>query len=265
MERNQLIVIVVIVVVIAAVAGGYYFLSQESEENGNGNGNGNGSNQDPEAGFYYNPTEVVVNVTITFNGGNSTDPDGDTLTYKWDFDDPNSDPSNPNSPSGKIVEHYFSEPGSYDVVLTVDDGHGGNDTEEKTINVKDEEYPTVELTAQHNPTYPTLTNTQWTVSIQSETGSNDARAQANVKLVITDAAESVERVSIYVNMLETPSTPPLEDNTIYYIDNGDSSLSGGDQFFITDDGGYSIQSTDIFKLIYAPTGVSVEMGRDTLD
>lgn len=53
----------------------------------------------------------------SFNGTSSKDPDGDSLTYHWDFGDGNS------SEEAK-TSHSYSKSGTYRVTLTVDDGSG---------------------------------------------------------------------------------------------------------------------------------------------
>lgn len=55
---------------------------------------------------------------ISFDGSESADPDGDPLSYKWDFGD-SSKPV-----YGAKVMHDFLKGGSYPVTLTVDDGLG---------------------------------------------------------------------------------------------------------------------------------------------
>lgn len=80
------------------------------------------TNTAPEASFTFdvNKTSNVVKFTDA-----STDADGDTLTYSWDFGDGNtSTEQNP--------EHTYVEEGSYTVVLTVSDG---TDTDEYTAIV----------------------------------------------------------------------------------------------------------------------------------
>jgi PKD repeat protein len=55
---------------------------------------------------------------VHFDGSASADPDGDPLTYFWDFGD--------GSPAkmGVKVYHAYDKPGIYPVILTVDDGTG---------------------------------------------------------------------------------------------------------------------------------------------
>jgi len=58
-----------------------------------------------------------VDVLTNFDGSASSDADGDNLTYTWDFGDGTKD-------IGTSVQHNYSQSGSYDVVLTVDDNSG---------------------------------------------------------------------------------------------------------------------------------------------
>ena len=60
-------------------------------------------------GPYVNPLESC------FDGTGSSDPDGDPLTYRWDFGDENTD-------TGEAPCHIYAEAGIYDVCLTVNDG-----------------------------------------------------------------------------------------------------------------------------------------------
>jgi len=54
---------------------------------------------------------------VIFDGSRSKDPDGDELSYTWDFGDGEQG-------TGKFGEHEYKKGGTYKVVLTVDDGRG---------------------------------------------------------------------------------------------------------------------------------------------
>lgn len=69
------------------------------------------------------PGEVAA-----FDGGQSSDPDGDALQYAWDFGDGAIG-------TGAAVQHVYSSPGIYDVTLTVDDGFGGTHATTTTVYV----------------------------------------------------------------------------------------------------------------------------------
>ncbi|GAH37784.1 unnamed protein product, partial [marine sediment metagenome] len=66
---------------------------------------------------------------ISFDASNSYDPDGDIISYAWDFKDGNTG-------SGEILNHTFSSIGSYKVELTVTDDKGAAASATKTIIAK---------------------------------------------------------------------------------------------------------------------------------
>jgi hypothetical protein len=57
----------------------------------------------------------AVNSPISFDGTGSSDPDGDPLTYAWDFGDGNTG-------AGATPTHSYAAAGTYNVCLTVNDG-----------------------------------------------------------------------------------------------------------------------------------------------
>jgi glucose/arabinose dehydrogenase len=80
------------------------------------------ANRAPVARIDASPTFGPLDLRVAFDAGASTDPDGDRLTYAWDFKDgASSTNDNP--------VHTFTREGVYDVQLTVRDGNGGGDTE----------------------------------------------------------------------------------------------------------------------------------------
>jgi OOP family OmpA-OmpF porin len=76
------------------------------------------------------PNETEVNTLINLSVEGSSDPDGDRLTYKWDFGD-----GTTASFTFPNATHRFARVGNYTVRLTVDDGKGGTDTASKNIAV----------------------------------------------------------------------------------------------------------------------------------
>jgi hypothetical protein len=59
--------------------------------------------------------------TITFSATSSTDPDGDYLSYVWNFGDGA-------SATGATTSHVYAAAGFYTITLTVYDGRGGTGT-----------------------------------------------------------------------------------------------------------------------------------------
>jgi PKD repeat protein len=78
------------------------------------------------------PYSGVVNVPVQFDGSGSSDPDGDALSYMWDFGDGGS--STEVSPM-----HAYTATGTYNVTLTVNSGSPmQSDTDATTATISDE-------------------------------------------------------------------------------------------------------------------------------
>jgi len=71
-------------------------------------------NRPPVAFFTESAETVYTSVTITFNASDGYDPDGAIVSYFWDFGDST-------NATGIIVNHAYSEDGTYTVTLTVTD------------------------------------------------------------------------------------------------------------------------------------------------
>ena len=63
------------------------------------------------------PDACCVGVTTTFDATSSSDADGDSLNYSWDFGDGT-------TATGAKVTHVYSKTGRYKGILKVDDGQG---------------------------------------------------------------------------------------------------------------------------------------------
>ena len=72
-------------------------------------------NNPPVASFSVSDAVGLAPHFLTLDATASSDPDGDALTYSWDFGDGN-------SATGATVSHTYNNQGVYTVVLTVSDG-----------------------------------------------------------------------------------------------------------------------------------------------
>ena len=75
---------------------------------------------------------VSADQSVTLDGSASYDPDGQTLTYSWDFDA--SDGIGKDA-TGATVETTYNKVGDYVVTLTVDDGLGLTASDTATVHV----------------------------------------------------------------------------------------------------------------------------------
>jgi PKD repeat protein len=87
-------------------------------------------NQPPSATFSATPRVGDAPLTVSFDASTSSDPDGDTLGYTWNFGDGGQG-------SGAAVSHTYAAQGTYTAGLTVSDGRGGTDSASTLITVED--------------------------------------------------------------------------------------------------------------------------------
>ena len=71
----------------------------------------------PVAVIKNEPKEGPAPLTVSFDGSQSTSPNGDIVSYEWDFGDGSTS-------TGMKTSHIFTSAGEYAVTLTVTDDHG---------------------------------------------------------------------------------------------------------------------------------------------
>ncbi|MCG6862032.1 MAG: PKD domain-containing protein [Chromatiaceae bacterium] len=74
-----------------------------------------GSNQRPVAAAEADVTSGRAPLTVTFSAAGSADPDGDALSFEWDFGDGTTG-------SGTAPTHTYTDPGTYLAIVTASDG-----------------------------------------------------------------------------------------------------------------------------------------------
>jgi nitrous oxidase accessory protein NosD len=137
----------------------------------------NNSTTPPLTSTFSTLPSVAQNQTITFDASVSTTVRG-SFTYLWDFGDgSNSNVSNP------VITHTYSQPGSYNVALTILDDSGGQINNSTNITVLANSAPTPAPSPTPTPTptttprptstpspTPKLTNTPTPIPTQGQTG-----------------------------------------------------------------------------------------------
>jgi len=88
------------------------------------------ANQAPVAVIDVTIVEGYAPLETTLDGGRATDPDGDALSYAWDFGDGT-------QASGSTATHTYAQPGSYEVTLRVVDRKGAFDETALAVEVRE--------------------------------------------------------------------------------------------------------------------------------
>jgi glucose/arabinose dehydrogenase len=206
-------------------------------------------NRQPIAQVTATPTSGLLPLTVNFSGAGSSDPDGNPLTYLWNFGDGST--STVVSPS-----HVYTVAGTYNASLTISDGQGGQSVKTVTITAGNQ-HPNAQIVLPANgglyrindvinvsasgtdPEDGVLPDSafQWTIilhhnihthTLQTATGKNTtfiapdhegaSDVYTEVRLVVTDSNGLTDTRSVNIYLNNNPVTtgnlilnPSLED------------------------------------------------------
>ncbi|MBC7098065.1 PKD domain-containing protein [Candidatus Bipolaricaulota bacterium] len=87
-------------------------------------------NNPPIASFSFSPQDPFQDEQVTFDASPSYDPDGEIVSWEWDFGDGG-------TAEGEVVDHTFTTPGDFTVILTVTDDSGAQATTSRRVTVEE--------------------------------------------------------------------------------------------------------------------------------
>ena len=127
---KKITLILLVLTLALGASGGYgYFIILNDNENDQDTEENSGSSSYPIARISPSNPKIQANETIVFSASDSTDPDGDDLSFTWTFE------GDSMQYEGETVERKYDEGGSYSVMLSVIDSTGLTDEAETTVNV----------------------------------------------------------------------------------------------------------------------------------
>ena|GEM_PF-1359670 len=197
-------------------------------------------NREPVAAFEYSPEAPGTNESITFDASDSYDSDGSISSYEWDFGDEA-------TTTGRVVNHSYTSPGEYDVILAVTDDEGARNTSLRTVVANDPpdaalavDCPGRECTfdASNSTDDGTIENHTWNFddgNTTTTTGSAvdytyDSDGIYNVTVTVTDTLGGTDTVARTVTV---DTTEPSVTNATLADDDGDGFVTSGDNITIS--------------------------------
>jgi hypothetical protein len=147
-----------------------------------------GTNSDPNADGGENRS-ASVDDGITLDAWDSSDPDGDSLSYSWNLiAEPESSSINFDDRTGEQQFVQLTHSGEYKFELTVTDEHGKTDTDTVVITAESEKSST------------------YSVDIQSKNTPVTAGDQINITVAVENTGENEGRQTIELNILSVGNT-----------------------------------------------------------
>jgi PKD repeat protein len=160
---------------------------------------GNG-NQPPVAVINATPTSGLAPLTVSFNGGSSSDADGTIASYSWDFGDST-------NATGVTTSHTYNSAGNYTARLTITDDDGAVSSNTVTISVS-APTPAAPSSLTASAISTSQVNLAWTDNASNEDGFKVERCSGNNCTNFTQVATVGANVRNYSNT-------GLNKNTVY--------------------------------------------------
>ena len=129
MKKISLLLLIFCLVLGASGGYGYYILVLEDDEFDDNTDDNSGPGSSPIARISPSNPKIQINETVTFSASDSTDSDGDKLSFTWNFE------GDSKQYEGETIERTYPDGGEYYVVLLVTDSSGLNDEAETTVSV----------------------------------------------------------------------------------------------------------------------------------
>ena len=195
-------------------------------------------NQPPEADCN-GPYVVDEGSSILFDGSGSTDPDGDTMSYDWDYENDGTYDAN-----GVQVTNTWNDDHIGFILLLVTDGHGAYDTATCTVTVNNVP-PTI--TSLTGPTDPVEVNTVVTMTADfTDPGTEDTHTAEWDWGDSTTSSGTVDETS---GSGSAEGTHTYDTPGVYTV-----------QLTVTDDDGGFDTETFQYVVVYDPDGGFVTGG-----
>ena len=129
MKKVTLLLLILFLVMGASGGYGYYFIVLEDDADEDDTDDNPMSSSPPIARINPSNPKIQANETILFSASDSTDSDGDTLTFTWIFE------GDSEQYSGETIERTYPDGGDFYINLLVTDSTGLSDEAETTVNV----------------------------------------------------------------------------------------------------------------------------------